>query len=241
MQINPNKIPNHLAIILDGNGRWAKEKHLPRIYGHRKGAHNIINIANECSNIGIKFLTLYCFSTENWNRPESEIKYLFGTPIKYYKRYKEKIWNSNYKINIIGRRDRLPKNLISVIQELEEKTRNNTLLTITFCIDYGSHDEITSAIKDICLLIKDNKISINDISPDMIENHLYTKNLPKLDLLIRTSGEQRLSNFLLWQASYAELYFTTTYWPDFNKVELNNAIINYQNRNRRFGGLYEDN
>lgn len=238
--LNPNKMPKHVAMILDGNGRWAKKRSKPRTFGHRQGAYNIRDIAIECQNLGIEYITLFCFSTENWNRPKDEVNYLMNQPIKYYKKYKEKLWNSNYRIKFIGRRDRIPSSMKEIMNELEEKTKNHTGLTITLCIDYGSFDEITTAVKNIATLVKNNTISIDDITPNLIENNLFTKDYPKLDLLIRTSGECRISNFLLWQLGYAELYFTNVFWPDFNKEELHKAILDYQGRNRRFGGLNDN-
>lgn len=240
MKIDPNRIPIHVAIILDGNGRWAKKRLLPRTFGHRKGAFNIVDIAKSCNTLGIKYLTLFCFSTENWNRPEEEVSYLMNAPLRYYKRYKEKINNSLYKIRFIGRRDRISKALLSVIEEIEQNTKNHTGLTLTLCVDYGSYDEITTAMKEIATLVKEKQIQIEDITPELIEKHLFTKEYPKLDLLIRTSGEIRISNFLLWQLGYAELYFTDTLWPDFDEKELEKAILSYQSRNRRFGGLNEN-
>lgn len=240
MQLDQNKIPVHVAMILDGNGRWAKKRLLPRTMGHRKGAFNIVDIAKACSSFGIRYLTLFCFSTENWNRPDSEVKYIMNAPVRYYNKYKEKILNSSYRICVIGRRDRIPQELLNVIQEMEEKTKHHTGLTLTLCIDYGSYDEITTATKKIATLVKEGKIQIEDITPELIENHLFTKDYPKLDLLIRTSGEIRISNYLLWQLGYAELYFTDTLWPDFDENELKKALLNYQNRNRRFGGLNEN-
>ncbi len=240
MNINKNKIPSHVAMILDGNGRWAKKRLMPRTYGHRKGAFNIVDIAKICSDIGVKYLTMFCFSTENWNRPESEVNYIMTAPIKYFKKYKEKIISSNYKICILGRKDRIPSSLLEVINDVEYITKDHTGLVISLCVDYGSYDEITNATKTIALMVKKNEISIDEITPDLIENNLFTKNYPKLDLLIRTSGEVRISNFLLWQLGYAELYFTDTLWPDFNEKELEKAILSYQSRNRRFGGIDEN-
>ena len=148
--LNPNKMPKHVAMILDGNGRWAKKRSKPRTFGHRKGAYNVRDIAIECQNLGIEYITLFCFSTENWNRPKDEVNYLMNQPIRYYKKYKEKLWNSNYRIKFIGRRDRIPSSMKEIMNELEEKTKNHTGLTITLCIDYGSFDEITTAVKKYC-------------------------------------------------------------------------------------------
>lgn len=237
MNIDPNKIPEHIAIILDGNGRWAKKRHLPRTFGHRKGAFNIVDIAKACQSIGIKNLTVFCFSTENWTRPEDEVNYIMTAPIRYFKRYKEKIKKSSMRIRFIGRRDRIPTPLLNVLEEIENITYEHQGITLTLCVDYGAYDEITTATKEIASLVKEGKLSIDNITPDLIEQHLFTKDYPKLDLLIRTSGEIRISNYLLWQLGYAELYFTDTLWPDFNEKELEKAILSYQSRNRRFGGL----
>lgn len=234
-------IPNHIAIILDGNGRWAKERLLPRFLGHREGARNIIRVARICDEMGVKALTCFCFSTENWSRPESEVNYIMSRPIRYFKRYKEDLFKTNFKIQILGRKGVIPNDLREIFDEIEEKTKNNTGLILSLCVDYGSYEEITSATKNICQMVVDGKIKIDDITPNLIEDNLYTKGLPKLDLLIRTSGEERISNFLLWQLAYAELYFTKTYWPAFGKKELEEAIISYNSRNRRFGGLKEEN
>lgn len=234
-------IPNHIAIILDGNGRWAKERLLPRFLGHREGARNIIRVARMCDEMGVKALTCFCFSTENWSRPESEVNYIMSRPIRYFKRYKEDLFKTNFKIQILGRKGVIPNDLREIFDEIEEKTKNNTGLILSLCVDYGSYEEITSATKNICQMVVDGKIKIDDITPNLIEDNLYTKGLPKLDLLIRTSGEERISNFLLWQLAYAELYFTKTYWPAFGKKELEEAIISYNSRNRRFGGLKEEN
>lgn len=232
-----NRIPNHIAIILDGNGRWAKKRLLPRNIGHRKGAYNLKDITIECDKLGIKYLTVYCFSTENWKRPEEEVNYLMTTPIQYYNKYKNKIFDSNIRVKVIGRRDRFSKEFLEALLEVEEKTKNHTGLTLTLCIDYGSYDEITTAVKNIALDVKNGVINPEDITADTITNNLFTKDYPSLDLMIRTSGEYRISNYLLWQMAYSELYFTDVYWPDFNKDELHKALIDFQGRNRRFGGL----
>lgn len=236
-QLDTNKIPQHVALILDGNGRWAKKRSLPRTVGHRKGAFNIEKIAIACQNLGIKYMTCYCFSTENWKRPQDEVNYLMKLPIRYFKKAYKTIIESNIKIQVIGRRDRFPKELLEAIIEVEEKTKNHTNLTLTLCLDYGSYDEITTAFKQIADEVIKGQINIDDITPEVITNHLFTKDLPQVDLLIRTSGEYRISNYLLWQIAYSEFYFTDVLWPDFNEEELNKAIYDYQNRNRRFGGL----
>ncbi len=235
-----NNIPKHIAIILDGNGRWAQKRLLPRVMGHREGAKNIARIAKHADKLGISHLTVFCFSTENWNRPVDEVDFLMKLPIEYYPQLKEKIVDSNIKIKVIGRRDRLRPDLVDIIKDLENLTNDNKGLVLTICLDYGSYDEITSSVKNIAMLVKNNDINIDDITPELIENNLFTKDYPKLDLLIRTSGEQRISNFLLWQLAYAEIYFTNTYWPDFNESELEKAIKDFQSRNRRFGGLNDN-
>lgn len=240
MNLDPNKLPKHIAIILDGNGRWAKKRLLPRTLGHRKGAFNIRNIASSCNKAGIQYLTMFCFSTENWNRPASEVNYLMNAPIRFYARYKEQLWASSIRIKFIGRRDRIPNSLLAIMQELEKKTNDHTGLTLTLCVDYGSYDEITTAVKKIVTDVVNGTYAVEDITPQVIESNLFTKDYPQLDLLIRTSGECRISNFLLWQLGYAELYFTEKLWPDFDEKELEKALLNYQSRNRRFGGLDND-
>jgi undecaprenyl diphosphate synthase len=232
-------VPNHVAIILDGNGRWAKKRFLPRTMGHRKGAFNIRDIARYANKIGIKYLTVYCFSTENWKRPQQEVDYLMQHPVRFLKRYMQDLINGSVKITFIGRRDRIPHPLIDTLLEIEEKTKDHKGLQLTLAIDYGSMEEITHAVKNLCKDVVDNKIKIEDINEKLIISNLYTKDMPPVDLLIRTSGEIRISNFLMLQIAYAELYFTDVYWPDFNEKELLKAIDNYQNRNRRFGGLKE--
>jgi len=239
-ELNLNAIPNHIAIILDGNGRWAKKRLMPRNLGHRKGAYNLRDIAVECNKLGIKYLTVYCFSTENWKRPEEEVNYLMTTPIRYYKKYKDKIAESNIRVKVIGRRDRFQKELLDTIIDLENITKDHTGLTLTLCVDYGSYNEITTAVKNICNDVKAGKLNVDDITEETITNNLFTKDYPQLDLMIRTSGEYRISNYLLWQMAYSELYFTDVLWPDFNTKELHKALIDFQGRNRRFGGLKDD-
>ncbi len=228
-------IPNHLGIILDGNGRWANKRGLPRVLGHRKGALNLIDIAKSCNKLGIKYLTVYCFSTENWKRDKSEVSYLMNQPIKYYKKYKNKLFDSNMKIDTIGRKDRIPNDLLNCLIEAKDKTKDHTGLTIVLAIDYGSQDELITAIKNISLMAKNNEIDTEEIDVNLINKNLFTKDLPPLDLLIRTSGEYRISNFLLWQIAYSEFYFTDTLWPDFNENELLKALADYSKRDRRFG------
>lgn len=238
MELDMNNIPKHIAIILDGNGRWAKERHRPRVYGHRHGAFNLRDLTKYANSIGIKYMTVFCFSTENWKRPDDEVNYLMNMPVRYFKKFFDTlVTNTNIRYKILGRKDRIPAPLLKVLNDIEEKSKDKTGLTLSLCIDYGSYDEITTAVKKIATDVKENKIAVEDITPAMIENNLFTKDYPKLDLLIRTSGEYRISNFLLWQLGYAELYFTKTYFPDFNSEKLKEALIDYQSRNRRYGGL----
>ena len=239
-ELDKNRIPEHIAIICDGNGRWAKKRLQPRTMGHRKGGFNIRDIARSCNKLGIKYVTFFCFSTENWNRPEKEVEYLMTAPLRFIKRFEKDIINGESKIKLVGRKDRLSKEFLDTFRNLEEKTKDHKGTIVSLCVDYGSYDELTTAIKEIASDYKDGKISLDDINENLVNNHLYTKGYPKLDLLIRTSGEYRISNFLLWQLAYSELYFTDVLWPDFDEKELIKAIKNYQSRDRRFGGIKDD-
>lgn len=240
LEIIEKGLPEHIAIILDGNGRWAKKRFMPRTYGHLHGANNLVNIAKYANKIGIKCLTVFCFSTENWSRPEKEVNYLMKRPLSYFRKYKEKVFASNIRISFIGRKDRISKEMLDDLNEAESKTKNNTGLHLVLAIDYGSLEEIKTSFKTMHQDINENKLKLEDINDNTIYNYLYTKDLPPLDLLIRTSGEVRISNFLLLQLAYAELYFTDVLWPDFDENELLKAIASYQNRNRRFGSLKEE-
>lgn len=239
MAIDKNNIPKHIAIILDGNGRWAKSKNKPRTYGHREGARNIGEIVKASKEIGIKCLTVYAFSTENWNRPKDEVNFIMTEPIKEFNKNNKRLKEVDFKIKFIGRRTKISSELREMIEEVEVATKDKEGFTLVIAADYGSRYELTEVVKKISEDVKNDKIDIDDINETMIEDNLYTKDLPKLDLLIRTSGEVRISNFLLWQLSYSELYFTEKHWPEFDKKELHKAIENYQNRNRRYGGLKE--
>jgi len=234
-----NKIPSHIAIILDGNGRWAKKKRLPRTFGHKVGADNLKKTAINCSILGIKVLSVYAFSTENWNRPKEEVDYLMKLPLEFEKSYKGNFEEYDIKVMFSGRRDRFSKENVELLNRIEEKTKERKGLVLNVCFDYGSYTEILGATKEISQLYKDGNIKLDDINEELFTNHLYTKDLPKLDLLIRTSGEQRVSNYLLWQLAYSELYFTKKLWPQFNNKQLLIAIHNYQKRNRTYGGLKE--
>lgn len=238
-QIDKEKLPQHLAIIMDGNGRWAKQKGLFRSIGHENGSKAVREIVEGSAEIGIPYLTLYAFSTENWNRPRMEVELLMKLLVSSLKKEIKTLQDNNIKLNAIGNLEALPKRAYKELQDVIEKTKGNERMTLTLALSYGSREEITKTIKEISLKVKNNLISPDDIDETVINNHLYTQNLPDVDLLIRTSGEQRISNFLLWQIAYAELYFTETLWPDYTKNHLFEAILNYQNRERRFGKTSE--
>ncbi len=238
-QINPDKLPQHLAVIMDGNGRWALQKGLFRAIGHENGTKAVREIVEACAEIRIPFLTLYAFSTENWNRPKMEVQLLMKLLVSSLKKEIKTLSDNNIKLNAIGNLHALPKKAYTELKDVIEKTKDNEGMTLTLALSYGSREEITKTIKEISLKVKNNLISPDEIDETVIKNHLYTQNLPDVDLLIRTSGEQRISNFLLWQIAYAELYFTETLWPDYTKAHLFEAIINYQNRERRFGKTSE--
>lgn len=234
------KIPKHVAIIMDGNGRWAKNKNLPRVSGHYEGMNTVKKITKYASKIGIEYLTLYAFSTENWSRPKQEVNYLMDLPEKMFSSFMPELMENNVKVQVIGNISELPVNTQNAVNNAIEKTKNNTGLKLIFALNYGSKHEIIDAIKNIGNELLENKISIEDINENLIANKLYTKNYPDPDLLIRTSGEQRISNFLLWQIAYSEFVFTDTMWPDFNEEKFNETLLIYQSRDRRYGGLNEN-
>lgn len=237
--IDKDKLPKHIAIIMDGNGRWAVNQGLLRTLGHEKGANAVKEAVKACGEAKIPFLTLYAFSTENWNRPKLEISTLMSLLISSLKKEIKTLQENQIKLNTIGDIEALPKNVQKKLIEVIEKTKNNNKLTLTLALSYGAREEIIKSVKELCIKVKNNIISPSDIDEKIINQHLYTQNLPDVDLLIRTSGEQRISNFLLWQIAYAELYFTNVLWPDFKKENLFEAIINYQKRERRFGKTSE--
>lgn len=233
--------PEHIAIILDGNGRWAKSKGMPRNYGHTVGAKNVENICKAANDLGVKYLTLYAFSTENWNRPESEVAALMKLLESYLKNCIKTANKNNMRVRVIGEISRLSENFQEKIRNLEAVSSVNTGLNLTIAINYGSRDEMIRAVKHMIADHDAGKLSADDIDADTFSSYLDTKELPDPDLLIRTSGEQRLSNYLLWQLAYAEFYFTDVPWPVFDKNELKKAIDAYNKRDRRFGGLKETN
>ena len=230
-------IPQHVAIILDGNGRWAKAKGMPRNYGHAQGSKNVEKICEEAWRMGIKYLTVYAFSTENWNRPKEEVNALMKLLRNYMKTCLKTAAKNDMKVRVIGDITKLDEDIQKRILELEEATKNNGGLNFQIAINYGSRDEITRAVRMLAEDVKEGKLMPEEVNEACIERYLDTHDIPDPDLLIRTSGEQRLSNYLLWQLAYAEFYFTDTLWPDFNKKELEKAVEFYQTRDRRFGGV----
>ena len=233
--INMQALPEHVAIIMDGNRRWAMKNNLNTPQGHKEGAENLKRIAKFANKIGIKYLTVYAFSTENWKRSQEEV----GAIMKLLKFYLLDFFNwsdENIKINVLGRIAELPKDLKDQIHKIEEKTKNNTGLVLNICFNYGGRDEIVTATKNIAQKVLDGELKIEDINEKLFSNYLYTANQPDPDLLIRTSGEERISNFLPWQISYSEFVFTDKFWPEYNEQEFLNSIQIYQKRTRRFGG-----
>ncbi|MDG1393657.1 MAG: isoprenyl transferase [Flavobacteriaceae bacterium] len=237
--ISSENLPSHIAIIMDGNGRWAKEKGFMRIFGHENGTKSVRTTVESCAELGVKHLTLYAFSTENWNRPKLEVKTLMQLLISSLKKEIKTLQENNIQLNAIGDLKTLPEKVYKELLHVIDETKENSRMTLTLALSYGSRDELINAMKLISDKVKNNIISVENIDETLINQHLYTQNLPDVDLLIRTSGEKRISNFLLWQIAYAELYFTDVYWPDFTNENLYEAIINYQKRERRFGKTSE--
>ena len=237
--IKQGPIPGHLAIIMDGNGRWAKERGKMRVFGHENGVKAVRNTVETAAGLGVKYLTLYAFSTENWKRPKLEVDTLMQLLVSSLKKELKTLHKNNIRLNAIGRINTLPKKAMEELEEVIKQTRQNDAMTLTLALSYGSREELTSAFRTLATEVKNNIISPADIDETIINNHLYTHDLPDVDLLIRTSGEFRISNFLLWQIAYAELYFTSVFWPDFSEAHLIEAIKSYQNRERRFGKTSE--
>ncbi len=237
--INKENLPKHLAIIMDGNGRWAKQKGLLRTLGHESGTKSVKVTVETCAKLGVENLTLYAFSTENWNRPKLEVDTLMKLLVGSLRKELKTLQENNIRLNSIGNLSKMPKSILKELNEVIEKTKNNTRMTLTLALSYGSREELLNVVKNISDKVKNNIISIDAIDESIINEHLYTHNLPDVDLLIRTSGEHRISNFLLWQIAYAELFFTDVLWPDFTEEHLYEAIISYQKRERRFGKTSE--
>lgn len=237
--INKESLPQHIAIIMDGNGRWAKKQGLLRSVGHEKGTKAVREVVEGCAEIGLKNLTLYAFSTENWNRPKLEVKTLMRLLVSSLKKEIKTLLDNNIKLNAIGCLDNLPSKARKELREVIDKTAHNKHMTLTLALSYGSREELVHVIKEIAEKTKKNHLDIEEITEKTVDSHLYTSDLPDVDLMIRTSGEQRISNFLLWQMAYAELYFTPVLWPDFRREDLFEAIFKYQKRERRFGKTSE--
>ena len=235
MEIDNKNIPKHIAVIMDGNGRWAKKKGKNRLFGHQNGIKALKILIEESARLNISYLTLFAFSTENWKRPKKEISTIMRLIVLVLKKELKTMMDNKIKLETIGDLEKLPENVKSNLIKTVNKTKNNNKLTLTVAINYGGKEDISNAFKLLLEKVKNNIISPKKIDELIINNHLYTRNLPDVDLLIRTSGEQRISNFLLWKIAYAELYFSNVLWPDFNEKCLHNAIISYQNRERRFG------
>lgn len=238
-QIQNHKLPRHIAIIMDGNGRWAKLRGKKRVFGHKNGVTSVRETIETCAELGIEALTLYAFSTENWNRPKLEVRTIMSLLVTSLKKELKNLQKNNIRLQAIGCLENLPEKAYKELLEVIEKTKNNDRLTVTLALSYGAREEIVNVIKNISKKVVNNKLDIENIDENVINNHLYTFSLPDVDLMIRTSGEKRISNFLLWQIAYAELHFTDVLWPDFRKEELYNAILDYQKRERRFGKTSE--
>ncbi len=231
------RIPKHVAFIMDGNGRWAKKRGLPRTMGHEEGAKRIEKLAISAKKLGLEAVTLFAFSTENWKRPKQEVDYIFSLLKRFLIEGKERFKENNIRVHFIGKIDELEEEFSSLMNEAMEYTKDNTGIILNLAINYGSRSEILEMVKAVAGECVDGKLKVDDIDEGVIENHLMTKGLPEIDLMVRTSGEVRLSNFLLWQIAYSELVFTDVYWPDFDEKQLEKVLIDFQSRNRRFGGL----
>lgn len=237
VSLSPDNIPKHVAIIMDGNGRWARRLGLPRIVGHRSGMKAVKRATIAADELGISILTLYAFSTENWKRPKDEVDYLMSLPQEFLAIELDELVEKNVQVRMMGHTDELPKHTIAAMEEAIERTKHNTGLILNFALNYGSRREITESVKDIARAVQSGELSVKDITSETIEARLLSAGLPEPDLLIRTSGELRLSNFMLWQTAYSELWFTDILWPDFGKEHLIEAVAEYQRRTRRYGGL----
>ena len=236
-----DKIPNHIGIIMDGNGRWAKKRLKPRVFGHKAGMDALQSVTIEASQLGVKVLTVYAFSTENWARPQDEVAFIMNLPVEFFDHYVPELHANNVRVQVIGDTSRLPEQTLTALERACDKTKDNTGLVLNFALNYGGRAEITKAVQQIVQEVESGKFTLADITEETISDHLMTANLPldfrDPDLIIRTSGELRLSNFLPWQAAYSEFYFTPVLWPDFKAAELREAIAEYNRRHRRFGGV----
>lgn len=233
--LDPEKLPAHIGIIMDGNGRWAKKRLMNRVKGHEKGSATVREIVTACRKLGIGTLTLYAFSTENWARPKAEVTALMALLKKFIVSERTTLLENDIRLNIIGQKHRLPEDVQKQVDETIDLTAKNKGMLLNLALSYGSREEITSAVRQIASKVQNGHIQTDDITPDLISAHLYTQGMPDPDLIIRTSGEFRLSNFLMWQAAYAEIFISETLWPDFSETELVEILKNYQGRDRRFG------
>lgn len=238
-KIDRNKLPKHVAIIMDGNGRWAKQHGKPRVFGHQNGVKSVREVTEACAELGIEYLTLYAFSTENWSRPAFEVNALMGLLVETIRKELKTLNKNDIKLEAIGDITKLPKKSQKALQQGIEDTKNNSRMTLVLALNYSSRWEITKAVKDIVKDSEAGKINSEELTDKLVQSYLTTKNIPDPELVIRTSGEHRISNFLLWQIAYAELYFTDIYWPEFRKPHLYEALINFQKRERRFGKISE--
>lgn len=237
MAFKLRKSCRHIAFIMDGNGRWANKRLLPRHLGHKEGIQRVIEIADACYDLGIECMTLYAFSTENWNRPKEEIDHLFNYFEEFFDQNSEKMIDKDVKVRVMGDISRLPSSTRDKINEVIEKSKDNKRFVLNICLNYGARQEIVRATQQIALKVKEGSLNVDDINIDMFKDYLYSKDLPEVDLMIRTSGEERLSNYLLYQVAYSEFIFTKTYWPDFKKEKLYECLKEYEMRDRRFGAI----
>ena len=233
--LDTTKLPAHVAIIMDGNGRWAKKRLLNRIHGHEKGSDTVRTVVRTCREIGISYLTLYAFSTENWQRPKTEVEALMTLLKNFLRSEQKEMVENNIRLRVIGQSDRLPANVQQSLHQVMSATEDNTAMTLILALSYGGRAEIIQMVKEVASQVKNGEIDPNAITPELIADHLYTRDIPDPDLLIRTSGEMRISNFLLWQIAYSEIFVTPTLWPDFGREELLQILIDYQGRERRYG------
>ena len=241
LTIDYNNLPKHIGVIMDGNGRWATKRGLPRSAGHSAGADTLKKIVTECNKMGVKYITVYAFSTENWSRPKTEVDFLMNLLLDYLKNAEKTLAGENVVIRAIGSRAELTEEIRQQIVKTEEFTKNNDGIVMNIALNYGGREEIVSAVKNVCADVQKGDINPQEITEKMFSDYLYTAGQPDIDLLIRTSGEQRLSNFLLWQNSYSEMWFTRKLWPDFSTEDLRQAIADFQKRGRRFGGVKSKN
>ena len=240
LTLDPNRIPTHIAIIMDGNGRWAKKRGLPRVAGHKQGMETVKTITKVASDLGVKVLTLYAFSTENWKRPNDEVGFLMDLPVKFFNTFVPELIENNVRVNVMGYAERLPEKTKKAVDDAIEQTKNNTGMILNFALNYGSRAELTTAVQAIASEIEAGNLTSNEITEDTISQALMTNSVKPYndpELLIRTSGEERISNFLLWQIAYSELVFTDVLWPDFSAADFKENISIFQQRDRRFGGL----